>query len=92
MTNVVLSKNKRCQLFMPEGLVLPEGVSTVQILNPPRYGVIRWVGELPNTKGVIAGVELVSTGESACTLSVCVFVHAKSCDLRMLHVYPGESY
>ena len=34
--------------------------SAVQISDPPRYGVIRWIGELPNFKGYVAGVELVS--------------------------------
>ena len=26
---------------------------------PPRYGVIRWVGELPSMQGTFAGLELV---------------------------------
>ena len=34
--------------------------STVQISDPPRYGVIKWIGELPNIQGYVAGVELVS--------------------------------
>ena len=34
--------------------------SAVQIGDPPRYGVIRWIGELPNIQGYVAGVELVS--------------------------------
>ena len=34
--------------------------SAVQISDPPRYGVIRWIGELPNIQGYVAGVELVS--------------------------------
>ena len=34
--------------------------SAVQVSDPPRYGVIRWTGELPGIKGIIAGVELVS--------------------------------
>jgi len=45
-----------------QGEVLPGklGVgSTVQISDPPRYGVIRWIGELPNFQGYVAGVELV---------------------------------
>jgi len=33
--------------------------STVQISDPPRYGVIKWIGELPNIQGPMAGVELV---------------------------------
>ena len=32
---------------------------------PPRYGVIRWVGELPGVQGPIAGIELV------CQFSCC---------------------
>ena len=34
--------------------------SAVQISDPPRYGVIRWIGELPIIQGIVAGVELVS--------------------------------
>lgn len=34
--------------------------STVQISDPPQYGVIKWIGELPNIQGYVAGVELVS--------------------------------
>ncbi len=34
--------------------------STVQLSNPPRYGVIRWIGDLPAVQGLIAGIELVS--------------------------------
>ena len=34
--------------------------SCVQISDPPQYGVIRWIGELPNIQGYVAGVELVS--------------------------------
>ena len=45
--------------------------STIQIPSteyghPMRYGVIRWIGELPGVPGLIAGVELVSF----CLLSV----------------------
>ena len=34
--------------------------SAVQVSDPPRYGVIRWTGELPGIQGIVAGVELVS--------------------------------
>ena len=34
--------------------------SAVQVSDPPRYGVIRWTGELPGILGTVAGVELVS--------------------------------
>ena len=34
--------------------------SAVQVSDPPRYGVVRWIGELPNIQGIMAGVELVS--------------------------------
>ena len=34
--------------------------SMVQVSDPPRYGVLRWIGELPDVKGAIAGVEMVS--------------------------------
>ena len=43
--------------------------STVQISDPPRYGVIRWIGELPNYKGSVAGVELVSYFNNSFTAS-----------------------
>ena len=36
--------------------------STVQLMSdPPRYGVIQWIGTLPGIEGHIAGVELVSS-------------------------------
>jgi len=41
--------------------------STVQISDPPRYGVIKWIGELPNIQGPVAGVELVSSPSYAVT-------------------------
>ena len=34
--------------------------SMVQVSDPPRYGVLRWIGELPDVKGAIAGVQMVS--------------------------------
>ena len=34
--------------------------STVQVSDPPRYGVIRWIGMLQSFQGAIAGIELVS--------------------------------
>ena len=34
--------------------------SAVQVSDLPRYGVIRWIGEVPNIQGYVAGVELVS--------------------------------
>jgi hypothetical protein len=34
--------------------------STVQLSNPPRYGVVQWIGHLPEIQGSIAGLELVS--------------------------------
>ncbi len=33
--------------------------SMVQLSDPPWYGVIRWVGELPAVHGLVAGVEMV---------------------------------
>ena len=33
--------------------------STVQLSDPPRYGVIRWIGELREIQGLVAGMELV---------------------------------
>ena len=34
--------------------------SMVQVSDPPQYGVLRWIGEMPGVKGAIAGVEMVS--------------------------------
>ena len=34
--------------------------SRVQFSDPPRYGVVRWMGNLPHVNGLIVGVELVS--------------------------------
>ena len=35
--------------------------STVELQSePPRYGVMKWIGSIPNIQGRIAGVELVS--------------------------------
>ena len=46
--------------------------SAVQVSDPPRYGVIRWIGELPNIQGYVAGVELVSQkGCSVITPNQC---------------------
>ena len=39
---------------------------TVQISDLPRYGVIKWMGELPNVQGLVAGVELVSSASYIC--------------------------
>lgn len=35
--------------------------SMVEVNDPPMYGVIRWIGELPDVDETIAGLELVST-------------------------------
>lgn len=48
--------------------------STVQISDPPRYGVIKWLGELPNIQGVVAGVELVSLQRYAVTNQTLVYI------------------
>jgi len=42
--------------------------STVQMSDPPRYGVIKWMGGLPNIQGLVAGVELVSSPVSVATI------------------------
>ena len=34
--------------------------STVQVSDPPRYGVIRWIGPIQGISGSFAGIELVS--------------------------------
>ena len=45
--------------------------STVQVANPPHFGVIRWVGTLPGFQGLFAGVELVSQK----TFVLCAATH-----------------
>lgn len=44
---------------------------------PPRYGVIRWVGELPGVQGPIAGIELV------CCSLVIVHIHNSRLAIQM---------
>ena len=34
--------------------------STVQLSDHPYYGVVQWIGHLPEIQGLIAGLELVS--------------------------------
>lgn len=43
--------------------------SMVQVSDPPRFGVIRWIGEMPGIQVTIAGVELVS---SRYILDLCI--------------------
>ena len=43
---------------------------------PPRYGVIRWVGELPGVQGPIAGIELV------CSL-VALHIHSSRLSIQI---------
>ena len=35
-------------------------VATKQAQEPFKYGVIRWIGEVPQIQGKLAGIELVS--------------------------------
>ncbi len=39
--------------------------SAVQLGDPPTYGVIRWIGDLPGVQGQIAGIELVGMIDNA---------------------------
>uniref|UniRef100_A0A8D0L6L3 ubiquitinyl hydrolase 1 n=1 Tax=Sphenodon punctatus TaxID=8508 RepID=A0A8D0L6L3_SPHPU len=41
--------------------------SMVEVNDPPMYGVIRWIGELPDVDGTIAGLELEEPLPSGCT-------------------------
>ncbi|XP_044282766.1 ubiquitin carboxyl-terminal hydrolase CYLD-like isoform X1 [Varanus komodoensis] len=41
--------------------------SMVEVNNPPIYGVIRWIGELPDVDETIAGLELEEPLPSGCT-------------------------
>ena len=34
--------------------------SAVELVDPPGYGIIRWIGKFPDLNHIIAGVELVS--------------------------------
>ena len=57
------SSNGRAIAHTPDvyNPVLVPGIgSMVQVSDPPLYGVLRWIGELPDVKGAIAGVEMVS--------------------------------
>ena len=36
-------------------------ISTHSPAEPFKYGVIRWIGEIPAIQGLVAGIELVST-------------------------------
>ena len=70
----------RAYALPPQDIISPFRInSQVQFSDPPRYGVIRWMGKLPQISGLIAGVELVSsfTGNH-CTqyFFMCVHVHA----------------
>ena len=58
----VLDVNTRAYAPSPQTHLAPKFAmnSQVQFNNPPRYGVIRWMGNLPQVDGLIAGVELVS--------------------------------
>ena len=59
--------------------------SRVKFSDPPRYGVICWMGELPEVTGLIAGVEVVSYGilfkkKSGCEYTaVCIYWMDKGC-------------
>ena len=49
--------------------------SRVQFSDPPRYGVIRWLGNFPQVIGDIAGVDLVSIGiQSHCYMHYQCYV------------------
>ncbi|XP_015268204.1 PREDICTED: ubiquitin carboxyl-terminal hydrolase CYLD-like [Gekko japonicus] len=41
--------------------------SMVEVNDPPIYGVIRWIGDLPDTEETIAGLELEEPLSSGCT-------------------------
>lgn len=53
------------------GHYLLEINSMVEVNDPPIYGVIRWIGELPDVDEPIAGLELVRTSLNNCSL-LCV--------------------
>ena len=63
--------------------------STVQLLSsPPRYGVIEWIGTIPNIDGRIAGVELVSE----CTIAGCFFLTLINLTLNLITVKLENNY
>ena len=37
-------------------------IPTKSPAEPFKYGVIRWMGEIPAVQGLVAGIEMVSTG------------------------------
>ncbi|XP_066483906.1 ubiquitin carboxyl-terminal hydrolase CYLD-like [Tiliqua scincoides] len=49
------------------GHYLLEINSMVEVNDPPMYGVIRWIGELPDVDETIAGLELEEPLSSGCT-------------------------
>ena len=55
--------------------------STIQVSDPPRYGVIRWIGTLQSVQGLFAGIELVSI-ISYC--SYCGFYGVDASSIREL--------
>ncbi len=56
--------------------------STVQVGQPPRYGVVRWLGSFPKGKELLAGIELVRLRQTqSCTHSRPVYVHVRVCVL-----------
>ena len=56
----VLSSPSQRSQFQPLDIGSPIQIPSDEYEHPLRYGVIRWIGELPGVQGPVAGVELVS--------------------------------
>ena len=66
--------------------------STVMVpnINPPMYGIIRWIGTMPQVQGYVAGVELVSGVYiyiQRYVLYNCLYLHRKHHWMGVLMVY-----
>ena len=54
--------------------------SAVELVDPPGFGIIRWIGKFPDLNHIIAGVELVS----------CVFCCYNTSCLVAMHMWCNE--
>ncbi len=59
--------------------------STVQVGEPPRYGVVKWLGMFPGGSELMAGIELVRRAIALCVCMLCLYrpILANSCTTRI---------